>query len=171
MKNFLNRINRIENIFLIAAFIALIVGLFLPKSGANVLMDEIFEVLLWWFIGGYAICKVVEVRNAGTVAQKRGRIIIVIVGMFLCTWISRNVVIDMISGTDEMVLHNAEVSRYQGFAGALTSHYHLTGENDKGNTARFEISKDDYNEYINGGTVVVVYYPETKRVVELRWQF
>lgn len=168
MNTMQKKIKLIENVLLVVTFIVLVIGLFMPKTGPNVLMDEFFEILLWWCIGGYVVCKIVEAGKKGTASQIRGRIIVVIVGILLCVWVSRNVVVDITSGTETIILHNASVSRYQGFAGALTVHYHITGEDEEGNTCRFEISQSDYSKYVNGGTVKVKYYPKTERVVELQ---
>ena len=37
----------------IVAFVILVVGFFLPKTGPNVLVDELFEILLWWLVELY----------------------------------------------------------------------------------------------------------------------
>lgn len=157
-----------DTFFLVTAFIIVMVGMFLPKTGPYVLVDEIFDVLLFWIIAIYLVCKTVGIRKTGTQVQKKARIIVAIVGVILCIWISKNVVADIVSETKQVVLHNITVSRYQGLAGLLTVRYYMMGEDEAGNRVRFEISADDYTKYMYGDTVKIIYYPKTDRVVELQ---
>ena len=164
MQKLLDKFHIIDTIFWIVAFVVLVVGLLLPKTGPYVLVDEIFDVLLWWLVGLYLVGKMLIMRKDGTKAQRIGRIVVGIAGIVLCIWTSRNVVVDMMTGTEEVILHNIQVSRYQGRAGILSVHYYLWGVDGTGNKVRFEISEDDYYQYKYGGTVKVIYYPKTDRV-------
>ena len=157
-----------KTIFCIVAFVILVVGFFLPKTGPNVLVDEVFEILIWWLVELYLLCKILIKRDTGTRTQKKARIVIGLVGILLCMWINKNVVADMMTGTEEVVLHDVEVSRYQGYAGIVAVHYYLTGSDEAGNAVRFEVSEDDYYQYMYGGTVRVTYYPKTDRVAGLQ---
>lgn len=163
-----NKLCAIDTCFCIAALLVLVIGLILPKTGIFVLVDEIFAILIWWIAGIYVVCKIVAIRKLGTKTQKIARGVVAIGCIVICLWLGRNVVVDFVSGTEEISLYDIEVSRYQGFAGILASHYYMTGEDAEGNIFRFEISPEDYERYMYGGAVRAVYYKNTGRVVEFK---
>ena len=110
MQKLLDKFHIIDTIFWIVAFVVLVVGLLLPKTGPYVLVDEIFDVLLWWLVGLYLVGKMLIMRKDGTKAQRIGRIVVGIAGIVLCIWTSRNVVVDMMTGPAEALLHNIQKS-------------------------------------------------------------
>lgn len=165
MKNWLKRA---DSIFYVLVFVVIGVGLLLPKTGPMALLDELFDVLIIWIAGAYIIYKLVRKGKMYDSKQKIIRNIIMVCCIIICLWFSKGVALDVINGAKEETLSDVTVSRYQGPSGIISLHYYLVGTDESGDTIRLEISADDYSNLSMKRQIQVVYYENTRRVIECR---
>lgn len=145
----------------------IVIGLILPKTGPLVLLDEFCDVLVLWFACAYALAWVFRSSRTGSVYVRTIRIIVVLACIGVCIWFSKNVVLDLTAGTQNIVLKNIEVSHTQAHTGIFSSHYYLTGTDLTGEKIRLEISGKDYTRLSGVESARAEYYKWTERVVEI----
>ena len=126
------------------------------------------NVLIIWIAGAYIIYKLVRKGKMYDSKQKIIRNIIMVCCIIICLWFSKGIALDVINGAKEETLSDVTVSRYQGPSGIISLHYYLVGTDESGDTIRLEISADDYSNLSMKRQIQVVYYENTRRVIECR---
>ncbi len=167
MRENIKKIFRDDFIFYIFMIIVLVIGWLLPKTGAFVLVDELFEILFVCLVAALVIFTILRMDKANSHIQKVGRIAIIIAALAIVIFFSKNLMIDVIGGTQRTGVEHVEVSRQQGRFGIISMRYYISGVDKEGNRVRFEISGNDYSRLLDKKSVTVEYYESTKRVVSV----
>ena len=156
-------------IFWIIILVFLFGGKFLlPKSGNLVLLTETFEVLFVLMMLWYIIYKSIYTIKNNPNSKKGFIILIIILCLGISFFISKNLVLDIISGPCEIRLYNYKTTQLAS-GRILDFHYYIEGDDDSGKRYMMEISGDDANRIAakNNRYVTVIYYENTERVVSI----
>ena len=157
----------VESILFVGMVLSVIIGLFFPKTGELVLLDQFFTILFICMVGAYVICRILHLPEATDTKQKISRTLVMVGCVIAMIWFSSQLLVDVMRGTEQIRLQEVEISKQQGKYGFLSLHYYLMGKDSEGNTERFEISADDYQRYATRKEMTVVYYKYTDRVYKL----
>lgn len=158
----MKKINKVEILLVILVLIVIAAGLLLPKTGELALLDELCNISVLWIVCVYVVVKVVRNKAAGK-ALGTG---LVIVCFSLALWFSKDLVLDLLTGPQSVVLSDIQISESQGHTGIFSHHYYLTGS-DHHETRRFEISAKEYSRLKQGASVTVEVYKHTGRIVSV----
>lgn len=85
----------------------------------------------------------------------------------LALWFSKDLVLDLSSGSQTVELKDIQVSESLAHTGIFSHHYYLTGSDNEDEILRLEISGEDYGRLQQGQTVRVEYYKHTGRIVKV----
>lgn len=154
-----------EIILSVLVIILVVAGVFLPKTGPLVMLDEICFVLVIWIVFVYVILRMIQSRKKFSGFQKAVKILCIGVCMVLCLVFTRSVALDLLSGTKIIQLKDIQVSKIQGHTGIFSLHYYLTGTDSQDTSVRLEISGDDYTRLSGSSNVTVEYFSHTGRIV------
>lgn len=149
-------------VFVIAVIAA---GLFMPKTGPLVMIDEICDVLAIWTVCIYVIVKIIQTRGKFSGSVKAVRILVIAACVVIGILFTGSPAPDLVSGPETTQLTDIQVSTSQAHTGIFSHHYYLTGTDSQGERVRLEISGDDYTRLSGSGSVTVEYYRHTGRIV------
>lgn len=149
-------------VFVIAVIAA---GLFMPKTGPLVMIDEICDVLAIWTVCIYVIVKIIQTRGKFSGSVKAARILVIAACVVIGVLFTRDPALDLVSGPETTQLTDIHVSMSQAHTGIFSHHYYLTGTDSQGKRVRLEISGDDYTRLSGSSSVTVEYYRHTGRIV------
>ena len=93
--------------------------------------------------------------------------VVVIVCFDLALWFSKDLVLDLSSGSQTVELKDIQVSESLAHTGIFSHHYYLTGSDNEDEILRLEISGEDYGRLQQDQTVRVEYYKHTGRIVKV----
>ena len=191
------KIKKYEIILCILVLAVIAAGLLLPETGNLVLLDELCNAAVIWIACIFVIMRILRNRTAMRILRNRtalsfsGKAVgaaAVIVCMAAALWFSKDIVPDLAAGPQTAILTDIQLSRTQAHTGIFSHHYYLLGIDPQGEKIRVEISGQDY--YLLGidlqgekirveisgqdyerletaGSVLIEYYPNTKRAVKL----
>ena len=148
---------------MILVLIVIAAGLLLPKTGELALLDELCNISVLWIVCVYLVVKVIRNKASGK-ALGTG---LVIVCFALALWFSKDLVLDLSSGSQTVELTDIQVSESLAHKGIFSHHYYLTGSDNEDEILRLEISGKDYGRLQQGQTVRVEYYKHTGRIVKV----
>ena len=159
----MKKINKVEILLVILVLIVITAGLLLSKTGELVLLDELCNSSVLWIVCVYVVVKVVR-NKASRKALGAG---VVIVCFALALWFSKDLVLDLSSGSQTVELKDIQVSESLAHTGIFSHHYYLTGSDNEDEILRLEISGEDYGRLQQGQTVRVEYYKHKGRIVKV----
>ena len=161
------KIKKYEIILCILVLAVIAAGLLLPKTGELVLLDEFCSISVIWIVCIYVIVRVIHNWKTGEKSTKIAGVVIAAVCAAVCLWFTKDLAADLVSGTKTVTLTDIEVSENQAHTGIFSHHYYLLGIDPQGEKIRVEISGQDYERLETAGSVLIEYYPNTKRAVKL----
>ena len=91
--------------------------------------------------------------------------------MAAALWFSKDIVPDLAAGPQTAILTDIQLSGTQAHTGIFSHHYYLLGIDLQGEKIRVEISGQDYERLETAGSVLIEYYPNTKRAVNYQKSF
>lgn len=156
-----------EMIILVISAIVLIISLLLPVSGKFALVDELFDVLVLVCIIFYAMFELFNTNKLKEKISKGIKIVVIVVCILFIGFLSKNLVLDVISEPKSVVLHNVATSSYQGYTGIFSSHYYVEGYDSNYNKHKIEISHSDFSRLSNKETINVDYFENTGRALSV----
>lgn len=151
----------------ICIIVFVLMGIFLPKTGELVLLDEICDTAIIWIVCLCVVSFVFKRENGGGNKNVVKCILVCVCAVFLCAWSVKAPLLDMISGSTYSVLSDIKVSKSMTHAGVISLHYYLSGYNSQGEFVRVEISGGDYTHLSGRENVSLEYYRHTRRVLKL----
>ena len=131
-------------LYIVGVVVFVLLSLFMPKAGELALLHVTFNNFTLW---GILIYLVVKVRkfNGGWRKNFYVYLICLFLGIF-SIWSTKDLVMDLVSGVQEVELYNVKVSEIQGPKGLILHHYYVDGNDAVGNRYRIEISGNDYEK-------------------------
>ena len=75
-------------------------GLFMPKTGPLVMIDEICDVLAIWTACIYVIMRIIRVRGSFSASVKAARIFVIAVCVVIGVLFARSTALDLVSGPE-----------------------------------------------------------------------
>ena len=162
------KIQTYEIVLCIFVLCVIAAGLFMPKAGPLVMIDEICDVLAIWTACIYVSVRIIRgIRDRGPfpASVKAARIFVIAVCVVIGVLFARSTALDLVSGPETAQLTDIQVSRFQAHTGTFSLHYYLTGTDSQGERVRLEISGDDYARLSGSSSVTVEYYRHTGRIV------
>lgn len=163
----MKRLKKQEIIFFVLVLAVIAAGLLLPKTGELVLLDEFCDLSVIWIVCAYLVIRVVRNRTLLSASRKALGTGVVIVCFALALWFSKDLVLDLSSGSQTVELKDIQVSESLAHTGIFSHHYYLTGSDNEDEILRLEISGEDYGRLQQGQTVRVEYYKHTGRIVKV----
>lgn len=163
----MKRLKKQEIIFFVLVLAVIAAGLLLPKTGELVLLDEFCDLSVIWIVCAYLVIRVVRNRTLLSASRKVLGAGVVIVCFALALWFSKDLVLDLSSGSKTVELKDIQVSESLAHTGIFSHHYYLTGSDNEDEILRLEISGEDYGRLQQGQTVRVEYYKHTGRIVKV----
>ena len=163
------KIQTYEIILCIFVLCVIAAGLFMPKAGPLVMIDEICDVLAIWTACIYVSVRIIRgIRDRGPfpASVKAARILVIAACVVIGVLFTRSTALDLVSGPVTAQLTDIQVSRSQAHTGIFSLHYYLTGTDSRGERVRLEISGDDYTRLSGSSSVTVEYYRHTGRIVK-----
>ena len=154
-------------IFCILVLAVIAAGLLLPETGNLVLLDEFCDVAVIWIVCIYVIVRVLRNRTALPFSGRAAGVAAVIVCIAVALWFSKDIGLDLAAGPQTATLTDIQLSGTQAHTGIFSHHYYLLGIDLQGEKIRVEISGQDYERLETAGSVLIEYYPNTKRAVKL----
>lgn len=161
------KIKKYEIILCILVLAVIAAGLLLPETGNLVLLDELCNAAVIWIACIFVIMRILRNRTALSFSGKAVGAAVVIVCMAAALWFSKDIVSDLAAGLQTATLTDIQLSGPQAHTGIFSHHYYLLGINSQGEKIRVEISGQDYERLETAGSVLIEYYPNTKRAVKL----
>ena len=162
------KIQTYEIVLCIFVLCVIAAGLFMPKAGPLVMIDEICDVLAIWTACIYVSVRIIRgIRDRGPfpASVKAARIFVIAVCVVIGVLFARSTALDLVSGPETAQLTDIQVSRFQAHTGTFSLHYYLMGTDSQGERVRLEISGDDYARLSGSSSVTVEYYRHTGRIV------
>lgn len=156
-----------EIILCVLVLAVIVAGLFLPKTGPFVMVDEICDVLVIWSVCVYVIVRIIRSKGKYSVSVKAARGIVVAVCVIVGIWFARSVVLDLVSGPESVTLSEIQTRKSRAHS-VFPQHYYLTGKDSRGEALRMEISSEDYTRLSGCSSVTVAYYRNTGRIAGFR---
>lgn len=154
-------------IFWCAAVILLIVKILLPETGILGMVNVGSTAILFFGIGGNCIWSIFcnKKKKKSTFILKT--LIIPILALSIGGYISKNLVLDLISGPKIVNLVSVTTEESFGIFGTISFHHYLCGRDEENWTKyRFDISADEYYELEGEQQVTVLCYPRTERILK-----
>ena len=145
------KIKKYESILCILVLAVIAAGLLLPETGNLVLLDELCNAAVIWIACIFVIMRILRNRTALSFSGKAVGAAAVIVCMAAALWFSKDIVPDLAAGPQTAILTDIQLSGTQAHTGKI----------------RVEISGQDYERLETAGSVLIEYYPNTKRAVKL----
>lgn len=145
--------------------IAIIAGLIMPKTGPFVLADEICDMAVIWIVCIVIIARTVCYSNESSFMGKAVRGVVIFPLLAFGIWLTRDVVLDVVSGPETAEFSDLQVSQTQANTGIFSQHYYLEATDDEGERFRFEISGKVDSEIQGRDTIRIEYYRHTERIV------
>ena len=161
------KIKKYEIILCILVLAVIAAGLLLPETGNLVLLDELCNAAVIWIACIFVIMRILRNRTALSFSGKAVGAAVVIVCMAAALWFSKDIVSDLAAGPQTATLTDIQLSRTQAHTGIFSHHYYLLGIDPQGEKIRVEISVDAVELKETAGSVLIEYYPNTKRAVKL----
>ena len=161
------RIKTYEVILCVIVLVIIAAGLMMPKTGQLVLADEFCDAAARWIVCICVIVRILRNRTSVSASMKAYRAAVMAVCVVIGICFSKNLCMDLAAGLQSVTLSDIQVSTSQGHTGIFSHHYYLTGSDRGGERIRVEISGQDYERLETAGSVLIEYYPNTKRVVKL----
>ena len=162
----MKRLKKQEIIFFILVLAVIAAGLLLPKTGELVLLDEFCNLSVIWIVCAYLVIRVVRNRSLLSASRKALGTGAVIVCFALALWFSKDLMLDLSSGSQTVELKDIQVSESLAHTGIFSHHYYLTGSHNN-ETLRFEISAKEYSQLKPGASVTAEVYKHTGRIVKV----
>lgn len=106
-------------------------GLLLPKTGELVLLDEFCNLSVIWIVCAYLVIRVVRNRSLLSASRKALGAGAVIVCFALALWFSKDLMLDLSSGSQTVELKDIQVSESLAHTGIFSHHYYLTGSDNE----------------------------------------
>ena len=156
------KIKKYEIILCILVLAVIAAGLLLPETGNLVLLDELCNAAVIWIACIFVIMRILRNRTALSFSGKAVGAAAVIVCMAAALWFSKDIVSDLAAGPQTATLTDIQLSGTQAHTGIFS-----LGINSQGEKIRVEISGQDYERLETAGSVLIEYYPNTKRAVKL----
>lgn len=161
------KIKRYEIVLCVLLLAVIVAGLFLPKSGPLVLLDELCDIFIIWVVCIYVIARIIQNRKTAETGIKTAGAILAVICAAVCLWFTRDIAADLVSGPKTAALTEVEVRQSQAHTGIFSHHYYLTGTDPQGKRIRVEISAGDYAGAAGTDSVTLVYYEHTGRTVSV----
>lgn len=152
-----------EIILCVLVLAVIVAGLFLPKTGSFVMVDEICDVLVVWIVCAYVIVRIARSKGNFPASVKAARGIVVAVCVCIGVWFAWSVVLDLVSGPESVTLSEIQTGKSRPHS-VFSQHYYLKGTDSRGETLQMEISGEDYTRLSGCSTVTVAYYRNTGRI-------
>lgn len=159
------KIQTYEIILCIFVLAVVAAGLFMPKTGPLVMIDEICDIVAIWTVCIYVIVRIIQSRGRFQASVKAARVLVIAACVAIGVLFTRSTALDLVSGPVTAQLTDIQVSRSQAHTGIFSLHYYLTGTDSRGERVRLEISGDDYTRLSGSSSVTVEYYRHTGRIV------
>ncbi len=159
------KIQTYEIILCVFVLVVVAAGLFMPKTGVLVMVDELCDVLAIWTVCIYVIVKIIKSRGKFYGSVKVVRILVIAACVVSGVLFTRSTALDLVSGPETTRLTDIQVTRSQAHTGIFSLHYYLTGTDSQGERVRLEISGADYTRLSGSNSVTVEYYRHTGRIV------
>ncbi len=155
----------IKTLIMIAG-VACVIMLLIPQVGPWVMVEELMGTLMMLcvVIGccGLLITEKEKRRNLKGILWTG--LVLIFFGWCVTSNI-KDIVLDMVSGTETVVLYNCQAAKQSSYKGIVGLHYYLNGENMEGEKYRLEISGNACEELEGRSTVTVTCYKHVGRVV------
>ena len=81
-------------------------------------------------------------------------------------WFTKDLVLDLLTGTEQVQLHNVDVTKLHGSMGLTSLHYYLEGVDAQGERYKIEINSSDYSKVSASDTLTIRYYRHTRRLYD-----
>ena len=159
------KIQTYEIILCVFVLVVVAAGLFMPKTGVLVMVDELCDVLAIWTVCIYVIVKSIKSKGKFSSSVKVVRILVIAACVVIGVLFTRSTALDLVSGPETTRLTDIQVTRSHAHTGIFSLHYYLTGTDSQGERVRLEISGDDYTRLSGSNSVTVEYYRHTGRIV------
>ena len=128
---------------------------------------DVYKRQVIWIACIFVIMRILRNRTALSFSGKAVGAAAVIVCMAAALWFSKDIVPDLAAGPQTAILTDIQLSGTQAHTGIFSHHYYLLGIDPQGEKIRVEISGQDYERLETAGSVLIEYYPNTKRAVKL----
>lgn len=106
----MKRLKKQEIIFFVLVLAVIAADLLLPKTGELVLLDEFCDLSVIWIVCAYLVIRVVRNRTLLSASRKALGAGVVIVCFALALWFSKDLVLDLSSGSQTVELKDIQVS-------------------------------------------------------------
>ncbi len=159
--------NRKDLIFLLTLLLLIAVFALLPPSGKMALLKEGCFALILWITAIYLVWALYRVPEAKTKFVKAVRVLFLFLWVLISVLGSKNLVSDLMNGTERIVLYKPAVSKDQGMTGIFSQYGYMWGEDAEGNFHKIKISGKDYEvlQKYRPEEIEIEYYEETERLV------
>lgn len=159
------KIRLYEIILCVFMFAVIVAGLFMPKTGVLVMVDEICDILVIWSVCVCVIVRIILGRGQFTASVRIVRMFVITACVVIGILFTGDVALDLVSGTKTVQLSEIQVRRSQTHTGLFSLHYYLIGTDRQGERIQLEISGDDYTRLSGSNSVTIEYYKHTGRIV------
>lgn len=159
------KVQTYEIILCVFMFAVIVAGLFMPKTGILVMVDEICDILVIWIMCICVIVRIILSRGQFIASVRIVRILVIIACVVIGILFTGDVTLDLVSGTKKVRLSEIQVSKSQTHTGLFSLHYYLIGTDRQGERIQLEISGDDYTRLSGSNSVTIEYYKHTGRIV------
>ena len=159
------KIQNYEIILCVFVLAVVAAGLFMPKTGSMVILNEICDVLVIWIVCIYVIVRIIQTRGKSFGSVRVVRVVVIAVCVVIGVLFTGKPVLDFVSGPEATQLTDIQVSKSQANTGIFSQHYYLMGTDNQGERVRLEISGDDYSRLSGSSNVSIEYYRHTGRIV------
>lgn len=163
----MKKTKKAEIVLVVLVLLDVAVGLLLPKTGELILLAELCNTSIIWIVFVYLVVKVVKNRKALAASGKVIGTVLIILCFVFGIWFSKDIALDLFTGSQTIKLNDIQVSQSQGHTGIFSHHYYLTGFDQDDQTLRLEISGKEYESLKDDRSVMVEYYKHTGRIVRV----
>lgn len=152
-----------KNLIWIIAGIILILGYATPNSGKHALLDELFNILIFWMTFCYFACSVIKNKVKSLLI-----ILLIVIFVLFNIFLTSRVVLDVAMGTSYIEISNIKLTKKIS-SRLVSTTYYVEGIDSQGNTHIFLISKDDASRLNHSNEILIEYYPYTERVYKISY--
>ncbi len=163
----IKKIKTFDWVYIVTFLVFVISGVFMPKTGKLAMVDVAIDGIILWGIFVYLILKIKKLK--GGIRKNIYLYLVSLVLALFSLWNTKNFVIDLVLGPQEIKLYDIDIEKRQSYRGIIGLHYYIRGIDENGDRHIIEISGNDYN-FIKGNTVdtmVLTCYENTDRLYEL----
>lgn len=140
-----------------------LLSVYLPRSGYLSLAGALLGAVFFWGALAMLLHEMQE-HPPTSKGQSRLRMIVAVIAVIACLWVTKDPLLDLATGPRETVLTNVRVHKTLN-VGIMPDRYYLAGDSADGRSVSLTISLSDYERIGQGQTLSVTYYHHTERLI------